>query len=317
MVCLQMDANAKLGPEIVKGDPHPRSDNGDLLWGVIKRNNLVVCNAADFCKGIITRRRRSIKGLEESIIDFLIISEDMFEHMVEMLVDEERIYSVAKYQKTRHGLKITEPDHHMLIGKFDFDINMMKKKDERKEVFMFNDPEGQKIFKTLTSNNTLSNCFSSPDLEVSAKKWFKEFNNVIHRSFKKIRIVGKNGMNKDINKLLKEKNEIVKKYDELKRTIEESTANKETYLSFFDHEDQLVAINEKIAVLTADKNAELISDHIKDLTCEEGGFSLPKMYELKKKIFPKDGDVPAAMKDMEGNVVSTKNSLVKLYRTVY
>ena len=134
-------------------------------------------------------------------------------------------------------MKITEPDHHMLIGKFDFDINMMEKKDERKEVFLFNDPEGQKTFKTLTSNNTLSNCFSSPDLEVSAKKWFKEFNNVIHRSFKKIRIVGKHGMNKDINKLLKDKNEIVKKYDELKRTIQESTANKETYLSFFDHKD--------------------------------------------------------------------------------
>ena len=55
----------------------------------------------DFCKGIITRRRRTVKGLEESVIDYLILSEDMFEHMVEMIVDEGRIYSIAKYQKVK------------------------------------------------------------------------------------------------------------------------------------------------------------------------------------------------------------------------
>jgi hypothetical protein len=46
-----MDANTKLGPDMIKSDPHPRSGNGDLLIAVCERNNLVICNAADLCQG--------------------------------------------------------------------------------------------------------------------------------------------------------------------------------------------------------------------------------------------------------------------------
>ena len=44
---------------------------------------------------------------------------------------------------------------------------------------------------------------------------------------------------------------------------------------------------------------------------------MPKMYSPKKKLFLKAGDVPAAMKDQEGNIVSSKQSLIKLYQSVY
>ena len=66
----------------------------------------------------------------------------------------------------------------------------------------------------------------------------------------------------------------------------------------------------KIADLTADKNAELISNHVQSINCEEGGFSLPKMYALKKKIFPQAGNSPSAMKDHEGNIVSGRHAFV-------
>ena len=31
LICIEMDANAKLGNELIKSDPNPRSSNGDLL----------------------------------------------------------------------------------------------------------------------------------------------------------------------------------------------------------------------------------------------------------------------------------------------
>ena len=31
LICIEMDANAKLGPEFIALDPNPRSGNGDLL----------------------------------------------------------------------------------------------------------------------------------------------------------------------------------------------------------------------------------------------------------------------------------------------
>ena len=53
------------------------------------------------------------------------------------------------------------------------------------------------------------------------------------------------------------------------------------------------------------------------LNAEEGGFSLPKMYGLKRKICQKAGDIPAVMKDQQGNIVSNKQSLLNLYKSVY
>ena len=57
-----MDANSKLGPDFMKGDPHPQSDNGKILAGIIKRNALIVMNSSSKkCKGAITRRRMTKK----------------------------------------------------------------------------------------------------------------------------------------------------------------------------------------------------------------------------------------------------------------
>ena len=58
-VCIEMDANAKLGKEINPGDPKEQSRNGKLLEKVIIENELVLVNAKYLCKGIITRKRQT------------------------------------------------------------------------------------------------------------------------------------------------------------------------------------------------------------------------------------------------------------------
>ena len=39
-----MDANSKLVPNIIEGDPHSQSGNGKILAGIIQRNALIVIN---------------------------------------------------------------------------------------------------------------------------------------------------------------------------------------------------------------------------------------------------------------------------------
>ena len=73
-----MDANAKDGCDIIEGDPHPTSQNGQLLFDFVRRNNLVICNTSDLCEGKITCKRITINGTEESIIDYIIVCQDMF-----------------------------------------------------------------------------------------------------------------------------------------------------------------------------------------------------------------------------------------------
>ena len=56
-VIVQMDANSKLGSDLIKGDPQEQSPNGKLLADIISRHSLAVLNAHNQCTGTITRRR--------------------------------------------------------------------------------------------------------------------------------------------------------------------------------------------------------------------------------------------------------------------
>ena len=75
VVCIQMDANAKLGRAIVPGDPKEQSKNGEKLLAVIEENGLVVVNALDLCSGVITRSRETVRSKEESVLDYFIVCE--------------------------------------------------------------------------------------------------------------------------------------------------------------------------------------------------------------------------------------------------
>ena len=66
-----------MGPEIISKDPHPQSANGKILTGIINRHGIIVTNGlVDMCVAI-TRRRGTKDSIEESIIDHLMISEDL------------------------------------------------------------------------------------------------------------------------------------------------------------------------------------------------------------------------------------------------
>ena len=55
LVCIEMDANSKLGYELIPGDPKAKSKNGKCLQRVIEENNLVCVNSTDLCQGVIMR----------------------------------------------------------------------------------------------------------------------------------------------------------------------------------------------------------------------------------------------------------------------
>ena len=96
LVCIEMDANAKVGSEIIKSDPNPRSSSGELLIEMCERNNLIICNATDLCIGTITRQRITVNGIEKSIIDYFILCEEMFAYLSSMKIDEARLHVLTK-----------------------------------------------------------------------------------------------------------------------------------------------------------------------------------------------------------------------------
>ena len=286
-ILIQMDANSKLGPEMIKGDPHIQTPNGKLLAQIVKRNDLKVINGIQSkCKGIITRRRETKDNVEESIIDF-VITNDILEKRVEsLLIDEKRNHVLTKITKTKKGVIKKESDHHPMITKlkFQWDRNMKK---ERYETFNFRNIECQEKFKEeTTKTKELSTIVSKDkDLNSCTKKFLKRLNGFIHSSFKKIRISNK--IDTKIENLMN-----------LRRNLKNKEDN--------DSINKLKKVEEELADRCAEDNRRKILEEVKGIECEDGGVNSGKLWKLRKKLCPKSRDPPTAMLDSGGNLVTSK-----------
>ena len=102
-----------------------------------------------------------------------------------MLIDEKQVNVLSRYQKTKTGYKIIHSDHHTMVCDFKIKAPVLNP-NLRHEFINYLDEDSKKLYKLYTSNETLINCFKS-NVKNPTKKWFKEFKNILQRSFKKIR----------------------------------------------------------------------------------------------------------------------------------
>ena len=121
MLCWETDANAKFGPDYIKGDPHEITNNGKLLLSLIQRYNLVIVNGTEKCSGIITRMKRKGKNIEKSVIDFFIVCQALFQMVTKMDIDEDRKLVLTKFNSNKGKTSVIESDHNPL--KLELDIS--------------------------------------------------------------------------------------------------------------------------------------------------------------------------------------------------
>ena len=95
-IIIQLDANAKVGKQVIKEDPNDVTANGQLLLDLVKRQNLRILNTLDVCDGVITRERKRLHFTEKSVIDYIITCEDLSENVQHMLIDDDRKYTLTR-----------------------------------------------------------------------------------------------------------------------------------------------------------------------------------------------------------------------------
>ena len=302
LVFIEMDANSKLGPSIIPNDPHQQTANGKILADVIERNALTVGNALENkCRGTITRKRSTEKVEEQSVIDIVLMSNDLEDNVEAIIIDEERKNVLTKIVKTKKGLKKTESDHNVIITKFKLHCSHKKKTSQRQEFFNFKDAEGLKKFKEITTNTTyLSEVFKEDeDIKVQTKIFLKRLGTIIRKCFTKFRVI-QGG----------------KKYTEIDRLFNE----RRTLKGMTDEEakEQLGRVEEKLAALLAERNVKLIKDATEGLTCEEGGINSGKLWQLKRHLHRKhETNKPTALLDSKGELVTTKTDIEDLIVKTY
>ena len=85
---IEMDSNSKLGPDLIPKDPHTQSGNGKVLAEIIVRHGLIIANGLqNKCVGAITRKRVTKESTEESIIDHVLVSEDLENDLKSVTID--------------------------------------------------------------------------------------------------------------------------------------------------------------------------------------------------------------------------------------
>ena len=146
-IFIQADANSKLGPEIIRGDPHSQTPNGKLLSNIIDRHELsVIDGIQNKCEGLITRRRFTKDGIKESIIHFVVTNDNLEKDVDSLLVDESRKHVLTSITKTKKGIGRKENDHHAIITKLKFSWSEQNMKN-RAESYNFRNRECQMKFK--------------------------------------------------------------------------------------------------------------------------------------------------------------------------
>ena len=141
LVCVEMDANTKLGNKIIKGDPNEQSKNGKLLERVVEDNSLIVVNGTNLCDGVITRQRTTTDRTERSVLDFFIVCGNFFTMIKKMKVDQERKFSLSSYSTRRGVTNVKKSDHNLIFLEIDRRWRTFLKR-KREEIFNFNDSEG-------------------------------------------------------------------------------------------------------------------------------------------------------------------------------
>ena len=189
-IIIQMDANSKLGNTIIPNDPKQQSQNGVVLAEIIKRNALIVANSLpDKCKGLITRRRTTQDLVEESIIDFLILSADLVGDLKEFIIDENKEHALTKITMQKKLVNKSTSDHNVMLSRFNLKVSE-KEPDKRVEVFNFKSKKNQQKFTEETSrDNKLSKIFDSgEDLNKQTDLFIKRLNGIIYKCFDKVRL---------------------------------------------------------------------------------------------------------------------------------
>ena len=146
---LQMDSNSHLGKEIIKEDVNEQNANGRLFASFLERMpQLTLINSLPLCEGIITRMRKTIRGVEMSILDVFVTCDKILPYIKKMKIDERRENTLTNFGIFKTAGRVIETDHNPVYLEVNLEFSSIKP--ERIEVFQFKNKASQIEFKRLT-----------------------------------------------------------------------------------------------------------------------------------------------------------------------
>ena len=101
-------------------------------------------NALKSCNGLITRTRTNEGKTKKSIIDFVVVCKCLLPYIKDMIIDNQKSYTITKYRGSKHGRRAVDSDHVTLM--LTLNLNVLPQKQQRAEMLDFKNVNGRAIF---------------------------------------------------------------------------------------------------------------------------------------------------------------------------
>ena len=246
-----------------------------------------------------------MRGEEQSVLDYFLVCNDLYQNILKMTIDENRQYVLSRFYKYKTRTSTVESDHNILVLLLSFKWSQHMKK-ERKEIYNVRNISCQKIFSENTARNPqLVKSLQNTDIFKGGAKWIKQLNHLIATSFDKIRI-SNSRPNKKIMNLFKTRENLKLK---ISNSVDEITKSND--------KRKLEAVEKEITDINAEENFRIIKEQVGHLVDNTENLNSIQMWKLKKKLFPLKSEQPVAKKNLSGELVTKPTKLKELYENTY
>ena len=179
------DFNAK----IIKNDTGSivaLSPNGELLCTFMIDNNLIAVNHLKNCSGKWTRQNRCNID-EKSVLDYMLVHENMAENVTEVIVDEDLIFTPYNVRKVKGGeLSVKYTDHNALVLQLKDVFRKSKSKAEKPVGWWKITDEGLNKFTAMTDHYDAFSYDNSKGVQDNFDCMSGQLESVMLNCFKKI-----------------------------------------------------------------------------------------------------------------------------------
>ena len=298
------DFNAHVGNDdlgIENNSPYI-NQNGQKLRSLVERRNLFFINSTTKCNGTWTRED---PNGTKSIIDYVITNENALDNINNMIIDENHDLKFTRYMKTKKGCNEIPSDHNTIT----FELSGKRRKQAEK-ITIWNYKNGESLKRYREDTTTVKmkeNWNDEGEINNKYKKWTNQIKSLMYKNLHRVTI--KDKISNDVIK--HEMNQKRKINKEIKRLeakgiqgtiIEELRERaKELVTKIIEETD-----NEKTKKLKNRLNRFMGNNNNKE----------NDLWSMRKKCLCKN-DPKMAIKDKEGNIVTTKEQIFGEYEEHY
>ena len=294
------DLNAKIGckKDGIEGNNEEQNEAGRALLNLEQTTQGTIINKTTKCKGKWTRVNTQNES-EKAILDYVMTNESVYDDIIEMKIDEEKLYRLTKYK----GKEIKETDHNTIIIEIN-DARQQQKRD-KKVIWNTKNKNGWKLYKENTERNkALDQTWKSKDVQKEFKEWMKVVNKILSESLGRIRISDKNrqGIDNEVRELIQEKREVRSKTNKTK-----STENKNILI---ERRKEIEALIKKKIGENGEKK---IIEMTKKLSDKKNNNK--ELWKIKRRTQTKQSSA-FSIKNKEGNDITNPDDIKRGYLNI-